>query len=77
MPALFLVSIVVSWPLSFDFFKWMDFAFLPLFAAFLYVFYREKQYVAAYIRNAAGMFTYPQILAYAGVYSICVLSAYY
>ncbi len=77
MPSLFSVSILVSWPLSFDFFKWMDFAFLPLFASFLYVFYREKQYVTAYIRRAVSLFTYPQILVYASVYSICVLSAYY
>ena len=77
MPALFFVSILVSWPLSFDFFKWMDFAFLPLFASFLYVFYREKAYVAAYIRRAVAAFSYPQILLYTGVYSVCVLSAYY
>jgi|GEM_PF-3781876 len=33
--------------------------------------------VAAYIRKAVAAFSYPQILTYAGVYSICVLSAYY
>ncbi len=77
MPALFFLSVLVSWPLSFDFFKWLNFAFLPLFASFLYVFYREGAYVAAYVRRAVSAFTYPQILTYCAVYSICVLSAYY
>ncbi len=77
MPALFFVSILVAWPLSFDFFKWLNFAFLPLFASFLYVLYKEKAYVSAYIRRAASVFTFPQILVYCSVYAICVLNAYY
>ena len=77
MPALFFVSILVAWPLSFDFLKWLDFAFLPLFASFLYVLYKEKAYVAAFVRRAASAFTFPQILVYCSVYALCVLGAYF
>jgi|GEM_PF-1217184 len=77
MPALFFLSILVAWPLSFDFFKWLDFAFLPLFASFLYVFYTESEKVSSYIKKAVSMFTFPQIALYCSVYAICVLSAYY
>jgi hypothetical protein len=77
MPALFFVSVLVSWPLSFDFLKWLDFAFLPLFASFLYVLYRETAYVAAKVRQYLAAVTYPEIVAYGSVYAICVLSAYY
>lgn len=77
MPALFLLGILVSWPLSFDFLKWLDFAFLPLFASFLYVLYREPQKTAAFIRNAVSAFSFPQIAAYCSVYGLCVFSAYY
>ena len=77
MPALFFVSILVSWPLSFDFFKWLDFAFLPLFASFLYVFYKERETVVPFVRGAVSAFSFPQILVYCSVYAVCVLEAYY
>ncbi|MBQ7639289.1 MAG: hypothetical protein IJS90_10355 [Clostridia bacterium] len=77
MIALPVLSIAVSWPLSFDFFKWMSFAFLPLFASFLYVLYRESGYVIDYIRSAVKAFSFPQIVLYCSVYAVCVLSAYY
>ena len=77
MPALFFVSILVAWPLSFDFFKWLDFAFLPLFASFLYVFYREREKTASFIRGAVKAFSFPQILVFCSVYALCVLQAYY
>ena len=77
MPALFFMTVLVSWPLSFDFFKWLNFAFLPLFASFIYVFYRETAYTAEKIRQYLTAVTYPEIVAYCSVYAICVLSAYY
>ncbi len=77
MPAMFLLCICVAWPLSFDFFKWLNFAFLPLLASFLYVFFREPSQTAAYVRRATSVFSYPLILMYCSVYAFCILSAYY
>ncbi len=77
MPALFLLTVLVSWPLSFDYLKWTGFAFLPLFASFLYVLYREPEPTAAFVRRAVSAFSFPGIAVYCSVYALCVLSAYY
>lgn len=77
MPTLFFVTVLVSWPLSFDYFKWLNFAFLPLFASFLYVLYREPTYTASYLRRALSAVSFPQTVMYCAVYALCVLSAYY
>ena len=77
MPALFCMSIVLSLAVSHDTFKWLHFAFLPLFASFLYVLYREPERVIPFVRSFASPFTAPQIGMYAIMYSFCVFHAYY
>ena len=77
MPALFLMSLLVSWPLSFDFFKWIDFAFLPLAASFLYVVYREREPVLERIEAYTKALPFPLVALYCTAYALCVYSAYY
>ena len=77
MPALFLLGIAVSWMFSFDYFKWICFAFLPLFASFLYVLYRERDTVPQFVRESVKAVPFPMILMYCSVYALCVYSAYY
>ena len=77
MPTLFIATILLSLGASHDTFKWLDFAFLPLFASFLYVLYREPENVIPFVRRFISPFTAPQIGMYAVMYSFCVFNAYF
>ncbi|MBQ7638982.1 MAG: hypothetical protein IJS90_08790 [Clostridia bacterium] len=77
MPALFSVTIFVSLPVSHDTFKWIDFAFVPLFSSFMYVMYREPEKVFAFVRKAVSPFSAPQIAMYCVMYSFSVFSVYF
>ena len=77
VPALFFVTLLCAWPVSFDFFKWMCYAFLPLFAAFVYMAYCEGERVFAFLRRALSPVPAPAVLLYASLYGLVVLEAYY
>ncbi len=75
-PALFVLGIAAAWTVSFDYFKWICFLFVPLFSFFLYVLYQESAHAAAFIKRAVSAFSFPHVLIYCAVYSLCVYSAY-
>ena len=77
MGALFPFTLIVSIFLSFDYIKWLSFAFLPLFASFLYVLYQEKEIAWSYIRQLYQRISPSLLLLYCSVYAVTVYYAYY
>ncbi len=77
MPTLFVLILFVTTFVSHDTIKWIDYSYLPLLTSFLYVFYREPERTAAFIRRALRAFNPTQIGMYVSVYAFFVLWAYY
>lgn len=77
MIALFPFTVVCAAFLSFDYYKWLSFAFLPTISAFLFVLYYDKQIVWNYVECIFRTMPDSFLWLYGGVYAIVVFPAYF
>jgi hypothetical protein len=74
---MFFVTILITTLFSFDYVKWLSYAFLLLFSSFLFLLSREREAVLGYLKTVFAKVPLPAVIVYLTAYAALVVNIYY
>ena len=77
MGAMFFVTIMITTLFSFDYIKWLSYAFLLLFSSFLFLLSREREAALGYLKTVFAKIPLPAVIVYLVAYAALVVNIYY